>query len=98
MWALRFLAVGVRVGARDSSALAYVVAEPSPPAASTIPFGSKVAVCPPRALFRLPVNVQVPLVVSYSSARAEKFALPHPPATRTMPLGSKVAVCSPRPC
>ena len=41
-----------------------------PPATSTLPLGSKVAVCSERAVLRLPVAVQVPLAGSYSSALA----------------------------
>ena len=70
---------------------------PNPPAASAVPFGSKVAVCSPRAVLRLPVGVQVPLAGSYNSALAETLRRPsNPPATSTVPLGSKVAVCSAR--
>src|SRR5207244_3941585 len=54
--------------------------------------GSKVAVCWPWPVFRLPVRVQVPLVPllgSYSSAVAvTKPLLSKPPATSTLPSGS----------
>jgi hypothetical protein len=64
----------------------------SPAATRTMPLGSKVAVCSKRAVFRLPVKVQLPLVGSYSSALAKALKPVIPPATRTMPLGSNVAV------
>jgi hypothetical protein len=35
-----------------------------PPTISTSPFGSKVAVCPTRAVFKLPVSVHVPEVAA----------------------------------
>jgi hypothetical protein len=62
---------GVDAGPLYSSALALMVGKSIPPAASTIPSDSRVAVCRPRALFKLSVPVQVPLVVSNSSALAE---------------------------
>ena len=40
----------------------------SPPATSTLPEGSSVAVCSVRAVERLPVAVHVPVAGSYSSA------------------------------
>ena len=80
-------AVGVRVGAWYSSALVSIVAEPSPPAASTIPFGSKVAVCPPRALFRATGKRPGPArrVVQFG-ARGEACAT-QSPATRDHAVG-----------
>ena len=64
--------VGVTVGVGDgegaavlyNSVLALMVGKSSPPAASTIPLESRIAVCRARALLRLPVTVHVPLVVS----------------------------------
>jgi hypothetical protein len=64
----------------------------SPAATRTMPLGSKVAVCSKRAVFRLPVSVQVPLAGAYSSALAKALTPLIPPAIRTMPLDSKVAV------
>src|ERR1043166_8468430 len=58
----------------------------SPAATRTMPLGSKVAVCSKRAVFRLPVKVQVPFGGSYSSALAKTLTPVIPPATRTMPL------------
>ena len=60
----------------------------NPPATSTLPSGSKVAVSPCRAVPRLPVAVQVPLAGSYSSALARLALVLVPPATSTLPLGS----------
>jgi hypothetical protein len=88
--------VGIQVPlvGSNSSALASSPLTPNPPATSTIPLGSSVAVCEVRAVLRLPVGVQVPLAGSYSSALAETLTLlSNPPATSTIPLGSKVAVC-----
>jgi len=66
------LGVGVAVGVGEgdgarplyNSALALMVGKSDPPAASTFPLDSRVAVCRARASVRLPVNVQVPLIVS----------------------------------
>ena len=58
-----------------------------PPATSTVPFGSNVAVASVRATDMLPVGAQVPVAGSYSAA----VALP-PPATSTLPSASNVAV------
>ena len=64
-----------------------------PPATSTLPLGSNVAVCCRRAVLRLPVALHVPLAGSYSSALGEGLKLlSSPPATSTLPLGSNVAV------
>ena len=51
-----------------SSALLRGPMRPCPPATSTLPLGSNVAVCDARAVVRLPVAVHVPLAGSYSSA------------------------------
>src|SRR4030095_1117319 len=100
------LGVGVTVGVGDgvgvealyNSAVALMVGKSSPPAASTIPLDSRTAVCRARALLRLPVTVQVPLAVSYSSAlTALRPLLSNPPAASVIPLGNKVAVCPERP-
>src|SRR5512142_2908505 len=63
-----------------------------PPATSTLPLGSSVAVWPQRAEAMEPVSLEVPEAGSYTSAVARLY----PPATRTLPLGSRVAVCSVR--
>ena len=56
---------GGRVVQFRASEIAAVVC---PPATSTLPLGSNVAVCQKRAVLRLPVALQVPLAGSYSSA------------------------------
>jgi hypothetical protein len=56
--------VGVGGGPLYNSALALMVGKSDPPAASTMPLDSKIAVCRARALLRLPVNVHVPLIGS----------------------------------
>ena len=90
--------VGEGAGPLYSSVLALMVGKSDPPEANTIPFGSKFAACRARALLRLPVNVQVALVVSYNSALAKvKPVVSNPPAMRVIPLDNKVAVCPPRP-
>jgi hypothetical protein len=63
----------------------------TPPATSTLPLGSNVAVWAKRALVRLPVALHIPLAGSYSSALVRELPL-YPPATSTLPLGSNVAV------
>ena len=60
----------------------------APPAMSTFPLSSNVAVCAHLATVMLPAVVNVPAVGSYSSASACISA----PAIRTFPFGSKVAV------
>src|SRR6266481_4651072 len=68
-----------------------------PPATSTLPLGSNVAVCCRRAVLRLPLASHVPLAASYSSALVLGLKLlSSPPATSTLPLGSNVAVCPSR--
>src|SRR2546428_6151674 len=62
-----------------------------PPAASTLPVGSRVAVCKARLVFMLPVTLQVPVAGSYSSEGATL------PATITSPVLSRVAVWPERP-
>src|SRR5215471_2712167 len=63
-----------------------------PPAISTWPLFSKVALCPALAPTMLPVGVNFPVAGLYSSALARrlKFAS-SPPAMSTWPLGSRVA-------
>src|SRR5438046_1040867 len=72
----------------------------SPPATSTCPFGSNVAVWSQRALRRLPVSLHVLVVGSYSSEGPQRPVEPAPlqaapPATNTSPFGSNLAVYSP---
>ena len=91
------VAVGVGAGVGDgwfsyNSALVRTSVVPSPAATSTMPLGSKVAVCLSRALLRLPVAVQLSLARSYNSALARTPFIPTPPAASAMPLGSNVAV------
>ena len=88
------MAAQVPLAGSYSSALAKALPSLSdPPATSTIPLDSKVAVCRERAVLRPPVPVQAPLAGSYSSALAEALKLlSPPPATSTIPPGSKVAV------
>ena len=90
--------VGEGVGPLYSSALVLMVGKSDPPAASTMPLGSKTAVCRALALLRLPVNVQVPLAGSYSSALAKvKPLVSNPAAASVVPLDNRVAVCPNRP-
>ena len=51
-----------------SSALARKPVLPYPPATSTLPEGSSVAVWNPRAVLKLPAVLQAPVAGSYSSA------------------------------
>ena len=67
--------VGVRVLGRYNSALARTVPVLSlPPATSTCPLFSNVAVCPTRAVVMLPSQVKVPVAGSYSSAVADDIS------------------------
>jgi hypothetical protein len=79
---------GARSGSTGKEALLLL----SPAATRTMPLGNKVAVCKKRAVFRLPVKVQVSLAGLYSSALAKALKPVIPPATRTMPLDSKMAM------
>lgn len=65
-----------------------------PPATSTLPSSSSVAVWYWRASIMFPVAVYDPLLGSNSSAEANASLppLPMPPATSTLPSGSSVAV------
>src|SRR5262245_54619375 len=85
----------VPVAGSYSSAVATVTAEQRPqgaggtvcpPATSTLPFASSVAVWSARTAAMLPVGLQVPVAGSYSSAPAPG------PASRTLPVRSSVAV------
>ena len=71
------LPVGVKVPVTGSynsalvrTLLALMAVGPMPPATSTIPLFSNVAVWVSRAWFRLPVGVKVPVTGSYNSALA----------------------------
>ena len=61
-----------------------------PPATSTCPDLSNVALWLYRLSFIFPVAVQVPVASSYSSQESSPGA---PPATSTLPLSSRLAVC-----
>src|SRR5438094_5415413 len=63
-----------------------------PPATSTLPLGSSVAVCRKRAVPRLPVAVHVPVAGSYSSMLLKIGQSVCPPATSTLPSVSSVVV------
>ena len=65
-----------------------------PPATSTLPFGSKVAVCWSLAVAIEPSTVQAPVAGSKRSepARISALAVVAPPATSTVPSESRVAV------
>src|SRR5437762_1237616 len=89
------VAVHTPVAGLYSSALA-ALPWPKPPATSTCPFASNVAVCQKRTLAML-VAVHTPLPGSYSSALVKSsVVLLRPPATSTCPFGSNVAVCEER--
>src|SRR5258708_39410552 len=62
----------------------------SPPATSTSPFASSVAVWSVRAVVMLPVAVHLPVVWLYSSALGGIVVLPTP-ATSTSPFASSGA-------
>ena len=83
------MAVQFPVAGSYSSALVLLL---NPPATSTLPLGSNVAVCKSRAALRPPVAVQLPVAGSYSSALVKRPLRFSPPATSTLPLGSNVAV------
>src|SRR5438067_5697980 len=94
------LPVGVKVPVVGlyNSALARSPVESAPPATSTVPLLSSVAVWPSRALFMLPVGVKVPVVGLYNSALASlPLVVLMPPAINTIPLLSNVALGSWRP-
>src|SRR5262249_54089643 len=78
-----------------SSALVNPGEEIPPPATSTCPSCSNVAVCAERSNVMLPVFVHTLLPGSYSSALA-KFTSVKPPATSTCLFGSNVAVAKER--
>jgi hypothetical protein len=67
-----------------------------PPATSTLPLASSVAVWYVRPVASGPAGVQVSVAGSYSSALASQAepegGMPYPAAARTLPLGSSVAV------
>src|ERR1700722_4133423 len=65
----------------------------APPANSTRPLGSSVAVCPKQLVFMDAVKDQEFKTGLYSSALERKVRpVVSPPATRMVPLGSKVAL------
>src|SRR5450756_138269 len=89
--------------AEASGGLRLALLLPEPPATSTLPSGSSVAVWNMRGVGMLPVAVQDPLFGSYSSAEASgglpppvsppgTLLLTVPPATSTLPSVSSVAV------
>ena len=86
------MAVQVPLAGSYSSALVRDAADINPPATSTMPLGSKVAVCQ-RAC-----GVEAARGRPGPTRRVVQFRAPEhcrcyqPPATSTMPLGSKVAV------
>jgi hypothetical protein len=63
-----------------------------PPATTTVPLDSNVAVWRLRAPPRLAVALQALVVGSYNSALVRELVPSVPPATKTVPLGSNVAV------
>src|SRR5215472_11556466 len=71
------VALNVLVDGSYSSALERAVARESfplgvyPPAIRTFPSGSKVAVCPARAVIIVPVRANLPVSGSYNSALAQ---------------------------
>jgi hypothetical protein len=90
------LPVGTQLSVAESYNSAVAV---PPPATSTWPLGSSVAVWPYRGVLMLAVGAQVPVVGSYNSALVRAVpvtvqgeAKEHPPLTSTWPLGSSVAV------
>src|SRR6266705_142336 len=91
--------VGMNVPVTGSNNWALAVGVPGaplPPATSTFPFLSRVAVAEWRTAPRLPVAVNVPLAGSNNSATSGGVVGPTPPATSTFPLLSNVAVCKSR--
>src|SRR6516164_2855605 len=66
--------------------------QPSPPATSTWPLFSSVAVKSSRAVVMLPVGLNVPVAGLYSSALLVAALPTPPPATSTWPFCSTVAV------
>ena len=72
-------------------------ADPShPPADSTGPSSSRVAVWLARVVVRLPVRFHDSLAGSFSSVLVSQPLPLKPPLTGALPLGSKVSVCPPR--
>src|SRR5436190_5298671 len=88
---------GCQLGSKPSptsySSALLQTAIPAPPATSTLPLGSNVAVCPSRAVERLLVKLHVPLDGSYSSALLKEQLSSSPAATTSLPCGSNGAVC-----
>src|SRR6266699_559790 len=84
---------GCQVGSKPSpgsysSALLKEPLKLNPPATSTLPEGSSVAVCNARAVPRLPVLLQLPVAGSYNSALLKlRLLLLRAPATSPLPGG-----------
>ena len=93
-WRERLVTGARRRGYSYSSALARTPVSHNPPAMSTFPLSSNVAVWPPLPAVILSVAVNFPLAGLYNSALEAKSPLPSmfPPATSTSPLGNNVAV------
>ena len=86
-------------GSYSSTLFVTVLRESSPPATSTWPEGSSVAVWRLRPVLSGPVDVHFPVAWSYSSLAARGppgQQLGDPPAISTWPEGSSVAVWSER--
>src|SRR6185369_7799012 len=85
------------VGSYNSAVVRTLVVS-SPPATSTFPLPSSVAVWLTHGTLSEPVAVQVAVAGSYNSALATAEPVTElpviPPATSTLPFGSNVAVCS----
>ena len=79
------LPVGTKAPARGSKSSAVAVTPPElfPPATSTEPLVSKVAVCDERSADMVPVSAKVPLAASYSSA--EEVPAPQQPLLSQIP-------------
>ena len=88
------VAVHILVAGSYSSALATLpLMLLLPPATSTCPFGSNIAVANTRPVPRLSVSVHIPVAGSYSSALVKMLPPGDwPPATSTFPFGNNVAV------
>src|SRR5947208_1697550 len=87
------VALHIPVAGSYSSALAKMPTSNSkPPATSTCPLGSNVAVWLKRGVVMLRGAVHTPVAGPYSSALAKSLLLFRPPATSTCALGSQVAV------
>ena len=80
--------------------LARPIPGPTPPATSTFPFASNVAVCNARVFVEYPVmfvmdpvSVHAPVAGSYNSALPSEFRpISKPPTTNTLPSSNRLAV------